>query len=217
VLLNLTAAVAAMQSENQTVLIEGWIQRLKTGDDQARKELINCACDRLTRLSRKMLRGFHRVKRWEATDDVAQNALMRLYRTLAEIKPATAIEFYRLAATNIRRELLDLAKHYYGPQGLGANYASIEAGSQQTRAGLGRTPPANEEDSGRLEAWANFHQQVEHLPDEDKEVFDLLWYQQLPQAEVAQLLNVSERTVKRRWASARLKLHEALGGQSPER
>ncbi len=47
-------------------------------------------------------------------------------------------------------------------------------------------------------------------------MFDLLWYQQLSQAEAAQLLNVSERTVKRRWASARLKLHDALGGQSPE-
>jgi RNA polymerase sigma factor (sigma-70 family) len=213
---NITSAVIAMQSENQTVLIEGWIQRLKTGDDQARKELINCACDRLTRLSRKMLRGFHRVKRWEATDDVAQNALMRLYRTLAEVKPATAIEFYRLAATNIRRELLDLARHYYGPQGLGANYATVEGDTHQTVPGLGHAPSATGEDAGRLEMWANFHEQVEHLPDEDKEVFDLLWYQQLPQAEVAQLLDVSERTVKRRWASARLKLHEALGGQSPE-
>jgi RNA polymerase sigma factor (sigma-70 family) len=205
-----------MHSENQTVLIEGWIERLKKGDDQARKELINCACDRLTRLSRKMLRGFHRVKRWEATDDVAQNALMRLYRTLAEIKPGTAIEFYRLASTNIRRELLDLAKHYYGPQGLGANYATVEGDAQQTVAGLGHAPSATGEDPGRLERWANFHDQVERLPDEDKEVFDLLWYQQLSQAEVAQLLDVSERTVKRRWASARLKLHEALGGRSPE-
>jgi hypothetical protein len=115
-----------MNHENQSVLIEGWIQRLKAGDDEARKELLNCACDRLTPLCRKMLRGFQPVRRWEATDDVVQNALLRLYRTLAEVQPATAIEFYRLAATNIRRELLDLAKHYYGPQGLGANYVTIE-------------------------------------------------------------------------------------------
>src|SRR5580700_5135456 len=126
-----------MKNENQSVLIEGWVQRLKTGDDEARKELLNCACERLTRLSRKMLRGFRRVKRWEATDDVVQNSLLRLYRTLAEVQPATAVEFYRLAATNIRRELLDLAKHYYGPQGLGANYATVEGNTQQNLAGVG--------------------------------------------------------------------------------
>jgi RNA polymerase sigma factor (sigma-70 family) len=209
-------AMFAMKNENQSVLIEGWVQRLKAGDDQAREELLKCACERLTRLSRKMLRGFRRVKRWEATDDVVQNSLLRLYRTLADVQPATAIEFYRLAATNIRRELLDLAKHYYGPQGLGANYATVEGNTHQNLAGIGGAAAASGEDSGRLEAWATFHQRVEDLSDEDKEVFDLLWYQQLSQAEAAHLLNVSERTVKRRWASARLKLHEALGGQSPE-
>jgi RNA polymerase sigma factor (sigma-70 family) len=205
-----------MTHENQSVLIEGWIQRLKAGDDLARKELLNCACDRLTRLSRKMLRGFQRVKRWEATDDVVQNALLRLYRTLAEVQPSTPIEFYRLAATNIRRELLDLAKHYYGPQGLGANYATVEGETGQVLAGMVKAPSITGDNSSRLEAWATFHEQVERLPDEDKAVFDLLWYQHLSQAEVAKLLDVSERTVKRRWASARLKLRDALGGQSPE-
>jgi len=205
-----------MTAENQTILIEGWIARLKTGDVHARKELINCACERLTRLSRKMLRGFQRVKRWEATDDVVQNALMRLYRTLADVQPATAVEFYRLAATNIRRELFDLAKHYYGPQGLGANYASVDGDAKQQPGVVERAAATSAKDDGRLEAWAKFHGQVEQLAHEDKEVFDLLWYQQLSQAEAAQLLNVSERTVKRRGASARLKLHEALGGQSPE-
>jgi len=56
---------------------------------------------------------------------------------------------------------------------------------------------------------------VEALPDDEKEVFDLLWYQELTQAEAAALLNVSERTIKRRWASARLRLHEILGGELP--
>jgi RNA polymerase sigma-70 factor (ECF subfamily) len=205
-----------MTHENQSVVIEGWVQRLNAGDDAARKDLLNCACERLTRLSRKMLKGFHRVKRWEATDDVVQNALLRLYRTLGEVRPATAVDFYRLAATNIRRELLDLAKHYYGPQGLGANHATMAADTSQNLGEIGRPASANREDFGKLEAWAAFHDHVERLPEEDKEVFDLLWYQQLSQADAAQLLGVSERTVKRRWASARLKLHEALGGQSPE-
>ena len=206
-----------MTKLNQSVEIEGWIGRLKAGDDHAREQLINCACERLTSLTRKMLKAFSRVKRWEQTDDVAQNSLMRLYRTLADVQPANSVEFYRLAALNIRRELLDLAKHYFGPCGLGANYASVEAVSGDTASGLkGNVPLAIEDDPEQLEAWTSFHEQVESLPDEEKEIFDLIWYQELSQAETAELLNVSTRTVKRRWASARLKLHEALGGLLPE-
>src|SRR5262249_60851175 len=102
------------RSSNQTVQIQKWIDRLQAGDEAARKELLNCACERLTRLTRKMLKGFPRVKRWEQTDDVMQNALMRLYQSLGKVKPPSAADFFRLAALNIRRELLDLAKHYYG-------------------------------------------------------------------------------------------------------
>ena len=206
-----------MTKVNQSAEIEGWIGRLKNGDLKAREQLINCTCERLTSLTRKMLKDFGRVKRWEQTDDVTQNSLMRLYRTLADVHPSNAVEFYRLAAMNIRRELLDLAKHYFGPDGLGANYASVDLVKGKSASNPdGNVPLADEDSPDQLEAWTAFHQQVEKLPDEEKEVFDLLWYQELSQAEVAELLNVSTRTVKRRWASARLMLHEALGDLLPE-
>lgn len=57
---------------------------------------------------------------------------------------------------------------------------------------------------------------MEGLPEEEREIFDLLWYQGLTQAEAANLLNISDRTVKRRWQSARLLLHDRLGGQLPD-
>src|SRR5436190_23131137 len=110
---------------SQTVIIQNWIDRMQAGDETARNELLNCACQRLTELTRKMLKNFPRVKRWEQTDDVFQNAALRLYRTLGEVHPTSAAEFFRLAALNIRRELLDLAKHYYGPRGHGAKHASV--------------------------------------------------------------------------------------------
>jgi RNA polymerase sigma-70 factor (ECF subfamily) len=200
---------------NHSVQIQGWVDRLKAGDESARGELLNCACDRLTRLTRKMLHSYQRVRRWEQTDDVLQNALVRLYRSLADVKPAGAADFFRLAALNIRRELLDLAKHYYGPRGLGTNYASVGA-EQSSQAGAVLDPAVSRDDPDRLAAWAEFHAQVEKLPEEEREVFDLLWYQELSQAEAAALLGVSDRTIKRRWASARLKLHEALRGALPD-
>ena len=71
------------------------------------------------------------------------------------------------------------------------------------------------DDPARLNAWTEFHRQVESLSDEEREVFNLIWYQGLTQAETATVLGVSERTVNRRWVAARLNLHRALGGNLP--
>jgi RNA polymerase sigma-70 factor (ECF subfamily) len=204
-------------ASDQSVRVQGWLDRLQAGDESARNELLNCACERLTRLTRKMLKGYPRLKRWEQTDDVLQNAVMRLHRALGQVRPANAADFFRLAALNIRRELLDLAKHYYGPRGRGTKHATVD---RNTDSGSGVTAPheapVTDDEAHRLAAWTEFHRQIERLPDEEREVFDLLWYQGLAQAEAASLLDVSERTVKRRWQSARLRLHEALHGEMPE-
>ncbi len=114
----------------------------------------------------------------------------------------------------MRRELHDLAKHYYGPRGVGANHATAawKGPSGEADGSMGWQARGLDEDPGNLAAWAEFHAQVERLPDEEREVFDLIWYQELPQSEAAALLGVSERTVKRRWASARLRLHDVLQG-----
>ncbi len=201
----------------QTQQLEGWIERLKAGDESARRELLNCAYDRLVGLTRKMLRSYPRVHRWEETSDVMQNAALRLYRSLATVRPAGVVEFLRLAALNVRRELLDLAKHYYGPQGEGANHATQERHPESSGGNwIERNPGDQDDDPARLAAWSEFHRQVEALPDEEREIFDLLWYQGLTQVEAGKLLNISERTVKRRWQSARLLLHDRFQGQLPD-
>jgi RNA polymerase sigma factor (sigma-70 family) len=202
---------------SQTVQIQALLDRLRGGDESARDELLGCACERLRNLARKMLRGYPNVRRWEQTDDVLQNTALRLRRTLQQMPVQTALDFFRLAALNIRRELLDLAKHYYGPQGHGARHATWGPGDTATGTGPGPAAPADlSREPSRLAAWGEFHEQIGALPDEEREVFDLLWYQGLSQAEAAEVLGVSERTVKRRWQAARLKLHDALGGEVPE-
>jgi len=198
--------------------IQACLDRIRGGDEAARGELLGYACERLRNLARKMLRGYPNVHRWEQTDDVLQNAAIRLHRTLQQIPVQTSLDFFRLAALNIRRELLDLARHYYGPQGQGAHHATWGSGdSSTTRSDSGlAAPPDPSHDPARLAAWGEFHEQIGALPDEEREVFDLIWYQGLSQAEAAELLNVSERTIKRRWQAARLRMHEALKGEVPE-
>ena len=194
-----------------TAQLEGYLERMRAGDTTARDELFRRVCGRLERLTRKMLRDFPGVGRWAQTDDVLQNALVRLLRALPEVRPATMREFLGLSAEQIRRELLDLARHYYGPHGEGTNHATNDGDSR---------PPAYEKadqthEPSTLAAWCEFHRQVRTLPPDEREVVDLLFYQELTQAEAAALLQVTVRTVQRRWQSALLKLHQILKGHWP--
>ena len=199
-----------------TIRIQQCIDRLQMGDPQAREELIGAACERLKRLTRKMLRSYPRVKRWDETDDVFQGATMRLYRSLEQAVPKTPADFFRLASLNIRRELLDLVKHYYGPAGAGAHHATLHrAADDENHEDATQRKSDTTREPGRLAAWGEFHEQIDALPDIEREIFDLLWYQGLTQAQAAEILKVTERTVKRRWQSARLALFEALHGELP--
>jgi RNA polymerase sigma-70 factor (ECF subfamily) len=204
-----------MLSTNSTYL-QACLDRWHQGDESARKDLLNGACERLHRLTHVMLKDYQRLKRWEETGDVVQSALLRLYRALQTITPPTLRDFYRLATLQIRRELLDLSRHYYSPRGAAGRHHSNADASQQSDS----SAPAYDRTDASLEptqvlAWTEFHQQAEALPEEEREVFDLVWYQGLTPAAAAEVLNVCPRTVKRRWQSACLRLHDALGGSLP--
>jgi len=192
---------------NSTFQIQNCLNRIRTGDRSARDELIRTASDRLLLHTRQMLKRYRGVKRWEQTDDVCQNAMIRLCRALEAVVPATPLDFFKLASVQIRRELVDLARHHYGPLGGGANHAS---------AGADAAPTPRDDDPARIAQWTEFHTQAGALPDDERDVFDLVWYQQLKQDEVAEVLGVSTRTVKSRWRSARLLLVEKLGSLPPE-
>ena len=63
--------------------LQAWIARMNAGDNAAKNELLRYAYERLRGLARKMLRqDFPRLKNWEETDDVLQNAALRLDRAL---------------------------------------------------------------------------------------------------------------------------------------
>jgi RNA polymerase sigma-70 factor (ECF subfamily) len=199
---------------DQTARLERLIAELRRGDRAARQELLASAGERLMRLTRRMFRGERRLQRLEQTDDIFQNASLRLYVALAEVKPASVRDFFRLAALHIRRELIDLARHYYGPQGLGTRQTGFQA-CNDTSADLSREPSDTTCEPGHLATWREFHERVAELPDEEREMFDLVWYQGLSQADVAALLCISSRTVQRRWQAARLGLYRNLNGLPP--
>jgi RNA polymerase sigma-70 factor (ECF subfamily) len=201
---------------NTSIELQHWLDLLRSGDDRGRRELINYACERLRKLTHRMLQGFRLVRRWEQTDDVLQNALLRLYRALADVHPQSLRHFYNLATLQIRRELLDLAKHHGGLEGQGAKHHTDGGGKAADDSGgpLAQQPDTAGEPASLWE-WTTFHQQVGALPDEEREVFNLRWYEGLSHEEAAAVLGVNVRTVKRRWRNAQILLYQALAGSSP--
>jgi RNA polymerase sigma factor (sigma-70 family) len=196
-----------------TEVLQCHLDALRRGDAAARDRLLGAACDRLRHLTRQMLRQFGAVRPFEQTDDVLDSAAIRLLRALGEAdvlaRLATARDFLRLAAAQVRRELIDLARHYAGAKGQFLRTAPDDAG------GPGAEPAGSTFDPAGLALWSEFHQHAEELPVDEREVFDLLWYQELSKVEAAQLLGVDEKTVRRRFQAARRHLYDRLGGRLP--
>jgi RNA polymerase sigma-70 factor (ECF subfamily) len=198
-----------------TTEIQLRLDRLRAGDESARDELLNLACGRLRRLARKMLRSYPNVRTWEETDDVLQNAAVRLCRALQDVRPDSVRSFLKLATLQIRRELIDLARHYKGPEGPGRKHLSPAPTDASGAVPNPLDASTDTNDPARLASWTEFHDTVEALPEAERELFQLLWYQGLTQREAAALLGVTERVARYRWRSAQLRLHQLLGGRLP--
>ncbi len=201
------------ETSPQTVQLQGWMQRLRAGDDAVLDELIRHVSGRLQRLTRQMLKSHPAVKRWAQTEDVLQGALVRLLRAVRNVQPNSMRDFFALATQQIRWELIDLARHFYGPQGQGTKHAT-HCDEPDGKPLYDQPDPTAE--PSNLAEWCEFHEKIDELPDEEREVVGLLFYQGLPQAEAAALLNVTVRTVQRRWHAALVKLHQTLQGHWPE-
>ncbi len=192
--------------------LQNLIDRALSGDSTANEELLHHSCERLLRLTRRMFHGYPLLRRWEGTDDVFQNSMVRLHRALANVRVESVRHYFNLAATQIRRELLDLVKHHFGPEGGGANHHTDGQPADES----GGVLHARSEEPVDLEGWQQFHAYIEKLPEEELEVFDLLYYEGLSQEEAARVLGISVRTLKRRWQAAKIKLHEVLSRDEQE-
>ncbi len=191
--------------QSNTALMQELLDQASDGHQEARDELVLRASSRLHALARRMLKNYPHLRRWEQTDDVFQNAAIRLHRSLSEVQPDSLRGFFRLAATQIRRTLIDLARHHFGPQG--------HAALHQSDASHMLHHPDRRGEPESLAAWVQFHEVIERMPVEEREVFELTWYGDMHQDEIADLLGVSVRTVKRRWRAARTVIGEALDGK----
>ena len=120
-----------------------------------------------------------------------------------------------LATLEIRRSLIDLIRHHFGPEGAAGKHFSDVVGDSSGDGRVIKNIPAQTGEPDSLQSWELFHETVDQLPEEEREVFQLVWYGGMQQQEIASLLEISNRTVQRRLYRGRRIIVAAMQGEQP--
>ena len=175
--------------------------------DAVAGELIARAAGRLEFLCRTLLvRRYPRLTRPPLNlevDEMLGAVVARLIRALRSIRPETPRQFFGLATKHMRWELNDLAR-------------TLDERSE-ARGGVDDDwTAAPETDHEPLSVNAlRMLEAIDALPDDAREIFELVRVQGLTHAEVAELLGVSTKTVQRRLQRSLLLLADALHDLRP--
>ena len=182
-----------MEEVNTTAAVQNYLDAL--GDkasppaDHVIRELLGRAATRLEVLCATMLlRDYPRLAGAPLnlqSEEVLGAIVERLMKAMRETRPPTVRQFFGLANQHIRWELNDLARRLDAQESTARLTEDIVPAPVSSGSEL--SPNARR----MLEA-------IESLPDDEREVFSLVRIQGMGQTEVAALLGVSAKTIKRR-------------------
>jgi RNA polymerase sigma-70 factor (ECF subfamily) len=198
-----------MHEEPTTAVVQRYLDAL-AGDRDAEpiiRQLLERSVRRLRLLCATVLyRGYPRMTQPPAnmeTDELLGGVVAGLLTAMRKIRPQTVRQFFAMATQHMRWQLNDLARRLDEQPAAEALEESGVA-APPSSSGSGLTP-----DGRRMMA------AIESLPEEEREVFDLIRIQGLTYAEAAEVLNVSSKTVQRRLNRARLVLAGQLADLRP--
>jgi RNA polymerase sigma-70 factor (ECF subfamily) len=198
-----------MHEEPTTVVIQRYLDALP-GDTPAEpvvRELLERAAGRLRLLCGTFLyKSYPRLARPPVnleTDELLGGVVAGLLAALRTVRPPTVRQFFALANQHMRWQLNDLARRL--------DQRSAAAALPES----GVAAPASSCDSCLSPDGRRMLGAIEGLPEDEREVFDLVGIQGLTHAEAAAVVGVSEKTVQRRLNRARLLLAERLADLRP--
>ena len=198
----------AMDQEHTTAAVQRYLQELAEGSptEPLVRSLLARAVGRLEVLCGSLLfRSYPRLTRPPLNlrpEEMLSAVVERLLKAMREVKPQTARQFFGLATRHMRWELNDLARQ------LDEHTRAVELRDEFVPAPASSGSLLSPNAGRMLDA-------IENLPEEEREVFDLVRIQGMSQAEVAELLSVSTKTVQRRLNRALVLLSERLGDLRP--
>ena len=194
-----------MDMERTTAAVQRYLADLASSGaassaDPIVRELLERAAGRLRLLCATMLhRSYPRLARPPLgleVDEMLGSIVVRLLRAMREIRPQNARQFFGLATRHMRWELNDLARRLDQSSRTALDTDAVAA-----------PPPSS---TGLSANTRRMLDAIENLPEEERDVFDLVRIQGLTHEEVAGLLGMSVRTVQRRLRQSSLMLTESL-------
>jgi RNA polymerase sigma-70 factor (ECF subfamily) len=198
-----------MHEEPTTVIIQRYLDALP-GDAAAEpvvRELLERAVGRLRLLCASLLyKSYPRLTRPPVnleTDELLGGVVAGLLKALQTVRPQTVRQFFALACQHMRWQLNDVARRL----------DNQPAAAALPDAGVAGPPSSC--DSCLSPDGRRMLQVIEGLPEDEREVFDLVGIQGLTHAEAAAVVGVSEKTVQRRLHRARLLLAKQLADLCP--
>jgi RNA polymerase sigma factor (sigma-70 family) len=197
-----------MTEEHTTAVVQRYLDELG-GDSPSEpivRDLLERSVRRLRHLCTTLLhRSYPRLAKPPLnlqSDELLGAVAERLLKALREARPRTVRELFALANQHMRWELNDLARR------LDNQPAAIELREEIVPSPPGSTTGLSAK--GRRMLYA-----IDELPEDEREVFDLVRIQGMTQVEAAQLLGVSTVTVKRRLSRGLRLLTEQLADLRP--
>jgi RNA polymerase sigma-70 factor (ECF subfamily) len=197
-----------MSEEQTTSAVQRYLDAL-AGDQPAEpivRALLDRAVRRLHLLCANLLyRSYRRLTLPPLNlqpDELLDAVVERLLKAMRSVRPQTVRQFFALVNQHMRWELNDLARHL---------------DEQPTLVELDEARVAAAPSSGSV-LTANGRrmlQAIDLLPEDEREVFELLRFQGLTQPETAEVLNVSTKTVQRRLNGALVLLAKELNDLRP--
>jgi RNA polymerase sigma-70 factor (ECF subfamily) len=200
-----------MHEEPTTVIIQRYLDALPgdTAPEPIVRELLERAAGRLRLLCTTFLyKSYPRLTRPPVNleaDELLGGVVAGLLTALRRVRPQTVRQFFGLANQHMRWQLNDLARRL-DKQPAAAALAETGVAAPPASSASGLSP-----DGRRMLA------AIDGLPEDEREVFDLVGIQGLTHAEAAGVVSVSEKTVQRRLNRARLLLAERLADLQPDR
>ena len=201
-----------MEDNRTTEVVQKYLDDLAgvRGDSPAEpiiRDLLAGAVHRLNVLCTSLLfRSYPRLARPPLnlqTDELLGSVVERLLKAMRRVRPPTVRQFFALANQHMRWELNDLARR------LDEQTAAVELRDSLVPA------PADSSGSQVSPNARRILEAIEKLPEEEREVFNLVRLQGMTQPEAAAVLGVSAKTVQRRLNRGRLLLMDELDDLQP--
>lgn len=197
-----------MDQEHTTAAVQRYLLQLASEQpaEPVVRALLGRAVSRLDLLCSNLLyRSYPRLTRPPlnlSADEMLSAVVERLLKAMREIHPENPRQFFALATRHMRWELNDLARR------LDEHTRAVELRDELVPAPASSGSVLSPSARRMLDA-------IDNLPEEEREVFDLVRIQGMSHAEVAELLDVSTKTVQRRLNRGLALLVEVLADLKP--